>query len=123
MYHVRPDALFSFPRRSPRHWLIIMIMYPLLSVVPQTLIYRILFVRRYSDLFRTKTATLIIGATVFSLAHAMFKNEVVLIMTFLGGILFLKNYQKSQSLWLNILEHSLYGNLLFTLGYGHYFFR
>ncbi len=120
---INPDIVFNLPKRSWTRWMFIMLAYPLFSVVPQVLIYRVLFVKRYSELFANKTVMLLVGTTIFSLAHLMFKSIVILSFTFAGGFIFLRSYQKNQSIWINILEHSLYGNMLFTLGWGRYFFQ
>lgn len=38
-----PELLFSFVKRAPRFWAVIMLLYPLLSVYPQELLYRAFF--------------------------------------------------------------------------------
>ena len=59
-----------------------------------------------------------LNATLFSLAHIFFRNTLVLILTFLGGLLFAFTYHKSKSTLLVSIEHAIYGNWLFTVGMG-----
>jgi membrane protease YdiL (CAAX protease family) len=61
---------------------------------------------------------MIINAVLFSLAHIFFKNTLVLILTFIGGFLFIHTYSKTKSTTLVSIEHALYGNWLFTIGMG-----
>ncbi len=40
-----------------------------------------------------------------------------------GGWLFADTYRQSRSLWLVCLEHALYGDLIFTIGLGTFFYH
>ena len=118
-----PKYLLFFPKTAPIRWGIVMIAYPVLSVLPQVVVYRLLFFRRYAPLFAHETVAWVVGALVFSLAHLPFGNRVAMLFTFVGGLLFIHTYRKTRSVWLNVLEHSLYGDFLFTIGWGIYFFH
>jgi membrane protease YdiL (CAAX protease family) len=59
-----------------------------------------------------------VNAIVFSLAHIFFKNTLVLVLTFIGGLLFAYTFVKTKSTTLVSIEHALYGNWLFTVGMG-----
>ena len=115
-----PEWLFEFPRTHPAFWGLVCVAYPVLSVFPQVIIYRCLFIRRYSSLFVSKHLAWFIGALVFGLAHLPFQNWVALLFPFIGGFLFIRTYQKTQSVLLNVFEHGLYGCFLFTIGWGKY---
>lgn len=119
----RPELLFRFPRARPRVWLLVLALYPLLSVYPQALLYRALYAHRYAPLFRSRTLRRGIGAAVFSLAHLPFGNGWALGFTLVGGWLFLGTYERTGSLPLSCLEHALYGDLLFTIGWGAYLYH
>jgi len=119
----RPAWLFGFPRRSPGFWLLVMCMYPLVSVLPQGLLYRKLFERRYAGLFSSPRASWFIGSLVFGFAHLPFGNLWAIAFPFLGGMMFLRTYRRTGSLLLSCLEHALYGDLLFTVGWGIYLFH
>jgi membrane protease YdiL (CAAX protease family) len=62
------------------------------------------------------------SAAAFSLMHIVFKNPLALLLTFAGGILFAKTYEKTDSLVISLIEHALYGNYVFTLGLGKYLY-
>ena len=55
----------------------------------------------------------------FSLAHLFFKNTLVLLLTFIGGVLFAITFKKTKSTVLVSIEHSFYGCWLFTIGMGN----
>lgn len=59
-----------------------------------------------------------LNAIVFSLGHIFFKNSLVIILTFLGGILFAITFNKTKSTLLVSIEHVIYGCWLFTVGMG-----
>ena len=110
--------LFYVLYRKPKLWVIILFTYAMFSVYPQEIIYRTLYFQRYSSLFRNKSLFIFINAIVFSLAHMLYKNPLVLLMTFLGGILFALTYDKTKSTLLVAIEHAIYGCWLFTVGMG-----
>lgn len=117
-----PEALFVFPRRNPRFWALVMVCYPVLSVTSQGVLYRWLFERRYARLF-SRTGGLVAGAALFSFAHILFRNPFALVFTFAGGLLFLGSYRRTGSVLFSNVEHALYGDFLFTVGWGAYFFE
>lgn len=119
VWKTNKDALFSVPLNNPKLWVFILFIYSLLSVYPQELIYRTFFFKRYSTLFCNRQLLIIINALIFALAHLFFKNTLVFILTFLGGILFALTYTKTKSTLLVTLEHALYGCWLFTVGLGN----
>lgn len=112
------SALFYVPLNDPPLFIVILFVYTFLSVWPQEIIYRTFFFKRYERLFKSKSLFIFIGAIVFMLAHIFFKNTLVLILTFLGGLLFGFSYFKFRSTTLISIEHALYGNWLFTVGMG-----
>ena len=114
------DWLFQFPRKNSRLWFLVMMAYPLLSVFPQAIVYRKFYERRYVPLFTSKTVSWWVGALVFSWAHIPFRNPVALVFTFFGGLMFLATYRKTNRLSCSIVEHALYGDFIFTVGWGIY---
>ena len=44
------SLFFIFPRENPKVWLLVIILYPLFSVIPQEVIYRVFFLQRYKDI-------------------------------------------------------------------------
>ncbi|TDY12566.1 CPBP family intramembrane glutamic endopeptidase [Meridianimaribacter flavus] len=110
--------LFEVLLNKPLLWVVILFVYSVFSVYPQELIYRTLFFERYAILFQSTSFAIVLNAVVFSLAHIMFKSTLVLVLTFLGGLLFALTYTKTKSTLLVSIEHAIYGSWLFTVGMG-----
>lgn len=113
-----PIDLFHVLYEKPKLWILILFAYAMFSVYPQELIYRTLYFQRYAPLFKSRSLFIFINAIVFSLAHIFYRNSLVLLMTFLGGILFALTYAKTKSTLLVSIEHAIYGCWLFTVGMG-----
>ena len=47
---------------------------------------------------------------------------IVVVPVIVMALLFAWRYQSSRSYWALVLEHALYGNLIFTVGLGRYFY-
>jgi membrane protease YdiL (CAAX protease family) len=99
-------------------WLMLLFIYSFFSVYPQELIYRTFYFERYKDLFSNEKLFIFVNAVVFSLAHLFFRKPLVIILTFVGGILFALTFYKTKSTLLVSIEHAIYGCWLFTVGMG-----
>lgn len=119
---LHPEWLLAFPRENPRFWLLVCVAYPLLSVLPQGVLYRALWEKRYAATL-SRTASLVIGAAFFSWAHIVFHNAWACAFTFVGGLFFLSSYRRTGSLMFSAIEHALYGDFLFTIGWGAFFYE
>lgn len=122
-YIFEPARFMQFPLTNPVLWGIVMVLYPILSVYPQEIIYRAFFLHRYKAIFRSQSLLIISSAASFGYAHIIFHNFIAVFLSFIGGILFGLNYRKNKSLLLVSLEHALYGCMIFTVGLGWYFYR
>lgn len=111
---------FSLPLNSFYDWLLLLLLYPLLSVFPQELIFRTYFFHRYKRIMPNKTIRVIISASAFALAHIVYANVMAVMLAFLGGLLFSYTYAQSRSTFVCVIEHSLWGLWMFTLGVGKY---
>ena len=119
--YLRLSELFlAFPKRRPIIWLIGMILYPILSAVPQEIIFRGFFFHRYGGLFPGRLLLIFFNGLSFGLYHIFFANWYAPLITLLGGWLFAFRYTSSASLLLVAIEHGLWGNFLFTIGLGYY---
>jgi membrane protease YdiL (CAAX protease family) len=118
-----PHRLFGLPRYMPETWALVMVFYPLVSVLGQELLFRPLFFRRYGDLFAGPVTLVLANAAVFSLTHAFYQNWVALTLTFLGGLIFAEVYRRSRSFPLVFLLHTIAGQIIFTSGLGVYFYH
>ncbi len=112
------QSLFNVLLNKPKLWLFIVFVYSLFSVYPQEIIYRTFYYERYKALFKNESLFVFVNAIVFSLGHIFFKNSLVIVLTFLGGLLFAITYKKTQSTLLVSIEHAIYGCWLFTVGMG-----
>jgi membrane protease YdiL (CAAX protease family) len=115
-YAVEPSLLFQAPLTKPLMWLGICLGYALFSAFPLEFIYRVFFYNRYRALFGTHFVFVLYNSLLFALAHLIFGNNLVLVIAFIGGLLFNYSYSKNQSYLLVSIEHSVYGCWLFTLG-------
>ena len=115
------ELFFGFPRSQPRQWGLLMVLYPLLSVYPQGIVYRAFIFERYRDLFRSDWEIVAASALAFTFAHIVYRNRLALGLSLLGGLLFAARYLQTGSLLVSSFEHALYGCALFTLGIGQWF--
>ena len=118
MWIVDKPSLFVVILNKPLMWLAILFVYSVFSVYPQELIYRTFFFQRYRSLFKSEVLFIVVNAALFSLAHIFFRNGLVMILTFVGGILFALTFKKTKSTLLVSIEHAIYGCWLFTVGMG-----
>ena len=122
VYVFRADVFFHLPRNNFWIWLAVIVSYPIWSAYTQEFIFRAFFFHRYKILFGSPVIMLVINALCFAMAHIIFRNWVALLFTFLGSIMFSLTYLRNKSLNAVFLEHSIYGNILFTNGLGIYFY-
>ncbi len=118
----RPDAAFFLLLNRPELLAFIWVGYPLLSALPQELLFRSLFYRRYQAILPDGQAVYLLNAALFSLAHLMYWIWIVAIMTFGGGLLFSWAYRKRGSFFYAVLLHAVAGNIIFAVGLGIYFY-
>ena len=120
----QPGIFLSLLKADPWQWLAVMLFYPLFSAFVQELLFRSFFFYRYRKFFKDRPLLFVmLNALLFAYVHIVFGNWIAVIFTFFGGLLFAHTYLKSRSLLLTAIEHSLYGNLLYTLGVGEYFYH
>ena len=123
VYLFAPQMLFNFVKRAPLFWALVMVLYAVLSVYPQGIIYRAFFFERYRTLFPNSVLLIVVSAVAFSFAHIIFRNPIAVIFTLVGGLLFAWRYSETGSLFTSSFEHALYGCWMFTVGLGQYFYK
>ncbi|AFU99078.1 CPBP family intramembrane glutamic endopeptidase [Simiduia agarivorans] len=111
---------FRLPTQDTGSWLILLVAYPLLSVLPQELIFRTFFFHRYKKIIPSKKQRAWLSASVFAWAHIVYGNWVAVLLAFAGGVLFAFTYAKKRSTLACVVEHSLWGLWLFSFGLGEY---
>ena len=123
VYFLAPGLLFNLVRGAPAFWVPVMVLYPVLSVYPQGIVYRAFFFERYGPLFPRPVVRIAMSAIAFSFAHIIFRNPIAVSFTLVGGLLFAWRYAATGSLLTSSLEHALYGCWMFTIGLGQYFYN
>lgn len=113
---------FDFAAANPALMVAILILYPVLSALPQELVFRPLFFRRYGPILPEGAAGLILNAAVFSFAHLMYWSWIVAAMTFAGGLAFAWAYRVRGSFPLAVVLHAVAGQIVFVLGLGMFFY-
>jgi hypothetical protein len=107
-----------------------MILYPAISVVTQEIYFRVFYFHRYGPVFGPhRAAAIAVNATLFAFAHAVifgYRHTPfhwgAAGLSFAGGLIFACRFSHTKSFWAVALEHSLYGDLIFTIGLGAFFF-
>jgi len=80
------------------------------------------FFERYDLLFPNRHMLILFNGVSFGLFHLFYGNWVAPIMSTFGGCLFAYRYHVSRSLPIVTVEHGLWGNFLFSVGLGWYFY-
>jgi uncharacterized protein len=120
---LHPDLFLEFPRNRPDVYLRIMLLYPLMSVAVQELVYRTFFFHRYGVLFGNAWwLAIALNGVLFGLGHIVIGTPLAIYGTMATGALFAWRYAMTRSFWAVFLEHTLWGALVFTVGLGRYFF-
>ena len=115
------NLLFIFPKQHPEVWLLVIILYPFFSVIPQELIYRVYFFQRYKNILsKNLIINYFINSFIFSYAHIVFQNYHAVIITALVSPIFCYSYERKSFLTC-ILIHSIGGLTIFTYGLGKFF--
>ncbi len=118
-----PGWLFEFPRNRPELWMMVMIAYPVVSVATQEIVYRTFFFHRYGQLFGERAGLAIaLNGVLFGFAHIVIGQPFAVVATVFGGCLFAARYLETRSVWAVMIEHTLWGAFVFTIGLGRYFF-
>ena len=118
---VDKDLLFIFPKTNFKLWLLVILIYPFLSVIPQEIVYRVFFFQRYFPNERSFYFLTLLNMIVFSYGHIVFNNVHAILITAIVSPVFTYAYLK-KSFFTCIILHALGGQIIFTLGLGKYFF-
>ena len=119
----RPEALWLIVSRNPELMAMIALGYPLVSALPQEVVFRVLFFERYAAILpNSLTGQVLLNAAIFSWAHIMYWSWIVAALTFVGGILFAWSYRIRGNFPEAVVTHSIAGVMLFLVGMGVYFY-
>jgi membrane protease YdiL (CAAX protease family) len=120
---LKPASAFDFPRRLPLTWFLFCLQFPFLPAYAEELVFRGFFLHRYRLLFVNDSVRWFACGIAFSLAHLHLANVWASALSFIGGMIFARTYDRSRSLPLVALEHALWGIFLFTIGLGPFFHK
>jgi uncharacterized protein len=123
IYVYDQEKVFNMIRRNPDFVPWLLVLYPVLSALPQEIIFCTFFFERYAVFFNTDKKRIIASAILFAYAHVLFINQVAPVLSLSGGLIFAGTYAKTRSLALVTIEHGLYGDVLFLTGLGWYFWH
>ncbi|GLX85676.1 hypothetical protein tloyanaT_19280 [Thalassotalea loyana] len=102
-------------------WLLILVLYPLFSVIPQEIIYRTFLFHRYKLLFPSKKVRVLVSSLSFGFGHVIYGSLLVVLLSIIAGFLFSYRYFSSGNTAIVIIEHSLWGLFLFAFNIGALF--
>ncbi len=123
VFRFAPGTFLNLPRSNPLFWGLVMVLYPVLSVYPQGIVYRAFLFDRYRGLFGPGWGIVLASAIAFSYVHVVFRNPLAIGLTFLGGVLFAFRYWQTGPVFVSSFEHALYGCAIFTIGLGRWFYH
>jgi membrane protease YdiL (CAAX protease family) len=121
-YLLAPELFLALPLAKPHIWIFVMLLYPILAAYPQEIIFRGFFFHRYRKLFPNPVIMVLVSSISFGLAHIFYGNWLGPVLSGIGGVLFGYRYLKSDTVVAAGLEHGLWGDFLFTIGLGWYFY-
>ena len=115
------NLLFNFPKNYFVLWVAVMLLYPIFSVIPQEIIFRVLFFERYSCLFNNQFLYMVLNSIIFAYIHLVFQNFHAFFITLITSPIFAYAYV-NKSFKTCFLVHTIGGQLVFTYGLGKYFY-
>jgi len=122
IYFYDPERMFRIIRESPKFIPFLLIAYPIISALPQEFVFCSYFFKRYEPLFGNGKKMVWASTIIFAYAHCLYINPVAPTLSLIAGYIFATTYLKSKSLALVTIEHGLYGNSMFLIGLGWYFY-
>lgn len=122
-FYIVPEHLFDLPLQKPGVWVMVMILYPLMSVFPQEIIYRSYFFKRYMVWPSDAANRFALNCIAFGWVHIVLHNWVAVVFSAIGSLMFTHTYLRTKSLAAVCFEHALYGCYVFTVGLGYFFYH
>ena len=115
------ENLFNLFRSNILIWILLCIFYPVFSAYMQEIIFRTFLFLRYKALFQSRRTMILASGIAFSFVHIVYYSALSMIITFFGGIFLAYVYDKTRSVLFTAILHGIFGDLIFTVGLGHYF--
>ncbi len=120
VYLIKPELFLQWPLQEPELWMLTLLFYPIVSVIPQEIIFRTFFFHRYKQILPSKMARWGLSTFVFGLVHLVYGNWVAMVLSWIGGALFGYRYMQTRSTPVVVVEHAIWGSFIFTVGLGSY---
>jgi hypothetical protein len=121
VYFFDRENLFNLPRANIWIFLAMCLFYPGFSAFGQEIIYRTFLSRRYSSILAKEWHFVLASAVTFSFMHIVYYDPVSMILTFMGGLYFARNYQLTRSVLFTSVLHGIFGIMMFGGGLGQHF--
>ena len=121
LYTIAPEFAFSLPLQHTELWITTLLIYPVVSVLPQEIIFRTFFFHRYKSIISSKNWRWFVSTICFALAHVVYGNWIAVVLSIFAGAFFGYRYINTRSTPVVIFEHTLWGSLLFSTGIGMFF--
>ena len=115
------NLLFNLPANNFSLWVIVILVYPFFSVIPQEFIFRVLFFERYENLFKSQNIAILVNSIIFAYIHLVFQNFHAVFITAITSPIFAYAYLKKSFLTC-IIIHSIGGQIIFSYGLGKFFY-
>lgn len=117
------ENLLNLPRKNPELWILMMVVYPVISAFIQEVIYRTFLFSRYSRLFKHRVWMILVSGVAFSFVHIVYYSSFSMVTTFILGTYLAYIYEKTKSVLFTTILHGYLGNVVFTVGLGHHFWQ
>ena len=121
VYFFHRENLFNLPRANIWLFLGLCLFYPVFSAFGEEIIYRTFLSRRYSGILAKEWHFVLASAITFSFMHIVYYDPVSMILTFMGGLYFARNYQITRSVLFTSVLHGIFGIMMFGVGLGQHF--
>jgi len=121
VYFFDREHFLNLPKSSMIIWGFMCIFYPVFSAFGQEIIYRVFLYYRYRMIFKTDTLFILASGITFSFVHIVYYSHISIILTLLLGLYLAYTYIKTKSVLFTSFLHGFFGDLIFTVGLGGYF--
>ena len=116
-----PQKLFNLPRANPLIWIALSGFYPVFSAYPQEILFRTYIFKRYPGIFPKNWMKIAASGVSFSFVHILYYHPLSMILSLIGGIYLATAYRRTGSVLYTAILHGILGILIFTLGFGEFF--
>lgn len=121
VYFLNRENLFNLLKANPFILIMLCIFYPIFSAYGQEIIYRTFLFHRYRAIFKSDALIILASGITFSFVHIVYYSHISIILTLILGLYLAKTFLKTRSVLFVAILHGIYGNMVFIIGMGSYF--